>query len=290
MTIVTVFTCAFSFAGCDDYVKNGSNIEVVKMVIDVYDASGEVTATTDVYLEFYLNFAPKSTAQILALIDEGYYDGTCISNINSNWMELGGYKYDDDGNLVAIDDDVDAVEGEFLNNGLKGNRLTTSKGAIIFKRDYDDNTTGDNDSKYDTAKSTMIFCFTSSASTTFDSDYYCILGMVVSDDEDEDASTELEQMSSIDKLASFADYSEEEADDNTVVTYYYEKAAEGESKYYTKWTDADGDVHYAEGTSTENDELTGTALENFNTLYEENKNYFLVVPYVKLVVQSMSRA
>lgn len=285
LTVLVAFTCAFSMAGCSDNIKNGSKITTVKMVVEVYDASGSVTATTDVYMELYLNFAPTSTAHIIKLVNDGFFNGTCVSNINSNWMEIGAYQYDTDGKFDKKNYTYGNVIGEFLNNGIQGNKLSVTKGAVVFKRDYDDNRIDTEESKYDTAESTMAICFSSSASSTFDPDSYCVLGMIVSDDADEDASSELEQKSSIDKLASLSEYKEASIDDNTVTTYYYET----EKAFYTKWVDEAGDTHYATGAEVNTDnELTGKDLEQFNKLFSENKNYFLTVPAVKIVIKSMS--
>ncbi len=285
LTAIIAVSCVFCFSACDP-VKNGSKIRTLKMQVEVYDASGAVTATTDVYMELYLNFAPKSTEHITKLVNDGYYNGTAISNINSNWMEFGGYEYAEDGKLAKKEYTGGKIEGEFLNNGLQGNKLTTAKGAIIFKRDYDDNSQDNAESKYNTAESTMAICFGSSASTTFPSNSYCILGLVRSDDANENADTELEKKSSIDKLSSLTEYKETKADDDsTVVTYYYEKTG----TYYTKWTDEESVAHYAEGAEVNRDaELTDKDLEAFNTLFDENKNYFLVVPCVKLVIKSIT--
>ncbi len=285
LTAIIAVSCVFCLSACGDNVKNGSKIRTLKMQLEVYDASGAVTETTDVYMELYLNFAPKSTEHITKLVESGYYNGTAISNINSNFMEFGGYEYAADGKLAKKEYTLGKVEGEFLNNGLQGNKLTTAKGAIIFKRDYDDNSQETDESKYNTAESTMAICFSSSASTTFPSNSYCILGLVRSDDANEDADTELEKKSSIDKLATLTEYKESTGDDGTVVTYYYEKTG----TYYTKWTDEESNAHYAEGATVDKDaELTDKDLESFNTLFEESKNYFLVVPSVKLVIKSIT--
>ncbi len=284
LTVIVMATCAFAMVGCSDNVKLGSKVEKIKMVVAIYDASGEVKETTDVYMELYLNFAPDSTAHIIKLINEGYYNGTCISNLQSNWLEIGAYEYDDDGNFVKKEYTGDPITGEFVNNGLQGNRLSTTKGSIVFKRNYDDNT--QEGSMYDTAEATMAICFSSSASSTFNANSYCILGLVLSDDANEDAESELEQKSSIEKLSSLIEYKEiEDDDDNTVVTYYYEKTGD----FYTKWTDKEGDEHYASGASIdEENELTGQALEEYKELFSDNKNYFLVVPAVRIEIKSMS--
>lgn len=282
LTAIVAATCAFTFIGCDE-IENGSKITRIKIELEVYDASGNVTTTTEVYAKLYLNYAPNSTKQIVDLVNEGFYNGTCISNINSNWLEFGQYVYDENGLLAKKDCGKDPVDGEFPAAGITGNMLTTSKGAIVFKRNYDDATL---ESSYDTAKSALAICFSSSAASTFDDFYYCILGKVVDDDADEDADTELEQKSSIEKLQSLTEYKENEDEDgNTVVTYYYET----ENAYYTKWTDEDSNEHYALGTAVDSDnELKGKDLEDYKKLYNDNKDYFLVVPAVKLVIKNVS--
>lgn len=282
LTVIVAATCAFTFIGCDE-VENGSKITRIKIELDVYDAAGNVTTTTDVYAKLYLNYAPNSTKRIVDLVNEGFYNGTCISNINSNWLEFGQYAYDESGRLMEKDCGKDPVAGEFPAAGVTGNMLTTSRGAIVFKRNYDDNTLA---SSYDTAKSALAICFSASADSTFDDFYYCILGKVLTDDGNEDADTELEKKSSIEKLQSLTEYKDNEDEDgNTVVTYYYEK----ENSYYTKWTDEDSNEHYASGAEVDSDnELKGKVLEDYKKLYNDNKNYFLVVPAVKLVIKNVS--
>lgn len=288
LTLIIAVSCVFCLVGCSE-VKDGSKIQKIKIVLEIYDADGTATET-DIYAELYLNYAPESTAHIIDLIKKGYYDGTCISNVNSYWLEMGMYKYDENGKLVATDYSDGTVKGEFLNNGLKGNKLTVTKGSIVLKRNYDETGKEGSTSQYNTATSGLIFCLSSSASSTFSKNSYCVLGKVLSDDADDDAEDELEQKSSIDKLYSLIDYkSATDDNDNTVITYYYEKAGEGEVKYYTKWTDEDGEAHYAEGAEVdESKELKDTALEDFEELFDKNKNYFLVVPSVKLVIKSVT--
>ena len=283
LTIIIATTCVFAVS-CSDNVKNGSKVQKVEMTLQVYNATGEVEDTITAYFELYLNFAPESTAHIINLINEGFYNGTCVSNVNANWMELGQYQFDAEDKMVEKEYNYGTVIGEFLNNGLKGNRLTTSKGSIIFKREYDDNTVDTDQSKYDTAESTLAFCFTASSASTFNANSYCVLGKVLDDDATPDADNDLDKKSSIDKLVTLADYKETKVDNQTITTYYYEK----EGKYYTKWLDEDGVTRYAEGDEVNMDAvLSGTQLEEFNELFNDNTNYFLVVPSVKIVIESM---
>lgn len=283
LTLIISVSCVFCMTGCTE-VENGSKIQRIKMVLEVYDAAGNVTETTDVYAKLYLNFAPKSTAHIIDLIEDGYYNGTCISNINSNWLELGAYEYGTEG-IVKKAYDGKAIEGEFEKNGWTGNTLTIRQGAIVFKREYD----GGNESKYNTATNALAICLSSSASSNFNAKSYCILGMIVSDDADDDADTDLGKKSSIGKLSSLTEYKDmTDDDDNTVVTYYDEV----NGKYYTKWTESSdngSDVHYAEGaTVDEAHELTGAAKEDFIDRLSEEANSFLVVPAVKLVIKTVT--
>lgn len=284
LMLIIAVSCVFCTTGCAE-VENGSKIQRVKMVLEVYDAAGNVKETTDVYAKLYLNFAPKSTAHIIELIEAGYYDGTCISNLNSNWLELGAYEYDANGAIVKKAYDGEAVKGEFEKNGWTGNTLTIRQGAIVFKREYD----GGNESKYDTATNALAICLSSSASSNFNAKSYCVLGMIVSDDADDDADTDLGKKSSIGKLSSLTEYKDmEDEDDNTVVTYYDETTG----KYYTKWTESSDNgsaVHYVEGAVIdEANELTGTAKEDFIDRLSEEANSFLVVPAVKLVIKTVT--
>lgn len=284
LTLIIAVSCVFCMTGCTE-IESGSKIQRIKMVLEVYDAAGNVKETTDVYAKLYLNFAPKSTAHIIDLIEDGYYDGTCISNLNSNWLELGAYEYGTEGTIVKKAYDGKPVDGEFEKNGWTGNTLTIRQGAIVFKREYD----GGNESKYDTATSALAICLSSSASSNFSAKSYCILGMIVSDDADDSADTDLGKKSSIGKLSSLTEYKDmTDDDDNTVVTYYDEV----NGKYYTKWTESSdngSEVHYAEGASVdEANELAGAAKEDFIDRLSEEANSFLVVPAVKLVIKTVT--
>lgn len=284
LTLIIAVSCVFCMTGCAE-VEDGSKIQRVKMVLEVYDAAGNVKETTDVYAKLYLNFAPKSTAHIIDLIKAGYYDGTCISNLNSNWLELGAYEYGTEGTIVKKAYDGKKVEGEFEKNGWTGNTLSIRQGAIVFKREYD----GGNESKYNTATNALAICLSTSASSNFSAKSYCILGMIVSDDADEDADTDLGKKSSIGKLSALTEYKDmEDADKNTVVTYYDEV----NGKYYTKWTESTDNgsaVHYAEGAAVdEAHELTGAAKDALVDRLSDEAHDFLVVPAVKLVIKTVT--
>ena len=282
LSLVTIF----AFTACAE-IENNSKIQRMKIELSYQDAEGEEVITTDVYVKLYLNLAPVTTQHFITLAEEGYYNGVTVSNVSANWLEFGGYKYDESGNLVENAYTKDPIVGEFAKNGWVGNTTAVTKGALVMKRDYDDATNQTRDSKYDTAEGTVILCLTSSASSTFNKEKYCVFGVVVSDDatsEEDDAT--LEEKSSIDKCVTLADYAKKTDDDgNTVTTYYYEKT----STFYTKWTDEANEAHYVEGTSIDGEEILGDELEELKELMNDEKNYFLVIPYVQITIKSITK-
>jgi len=286
ISLLMVIALVFSLSACAE-VENGSKIQRMKMVLTYTDANGEETERT-VQIKLYQNFAPKTVAHFVKLAESGYYDGTVVSNIQSGWLEFGGYKSEND-KLVAYGNDVETVDGEFSLNGWLGNSLKTSNvGALVMKRNY--SLESDTKSAYNTAKGTVIV--TLASGSKFKSTEYCYFGLICSDDEcytvTEDSATA--KKTSLDAVKALADY-KENADGITV--YYYETTGE----YYSmkKYTDDSGTSvteYYKGATASSENLLEGDELDDFNDIRNDSqKNCFLLtVPYTKITVKSIKKA
>ena len=244
-TLVLSLVLIFSLGGCKE-VENGSEIKRVTFEIEFTNADG-TTETTTIEAKLYTTFASKTTAKIIDLIESGYYNDLCISNVASSYALFGNYKLNAEGKLEAVDGNISTVSGEFYNNGLSGNNLVVTDGALVLKRD----------AGYDSGKATIALCF--SASAPFDADSYCVFGKLLSDDGDSSAdSSALESLSSVQKAKKIADYL---ATENQTKVYYIVKDKDKENSlagnYYTYFVN-DGGIEYYEGIVAESDIQTGS--------------------------------
>ncbi len=285
VSIVLLFS-VLSLTACSE-IENGSKVERMTMTLDFYDASGVVVDTKDVNIKLFVTYAPKTTAHFISLCEQGYYDGLCISNIQSSWMEFGGYTYNENGEFVPKAYSGEAIKGEFVKNGHKwtGNTFPSQSGSIIMKRDY---STNDNaDKKYDTAKATVIITF--DTVTTFSEQDYCVFGAVCVDDADKNPassdsiSTSVVNRTGLSSLDILRTVSSLTTDEDGVRTYFYEK----DSSFYTAKTE-DGETRYYKGVEiSESAEIEGDDLTEFKETLSDNANYFLTIPYTKVVIKSI---
>ena len=88
-TLVLTFAMVLSLSACGKEIENGSEITRVNFEIEFYNENGEVENTTTVTAKFYTTFAPETTKQIIDLINNGYYDGVCVSNVASTYAQFG---------------------------------------------------------------------------------------------------------------------------------------------------------------------------------------------------------
>ena len=299
LLVAVLAVCALPLTGCSDEIENGSKIQRMVMTLDFYDASGNVVDTKDVQLKLFTTYAPKTTARFIALAEDGYYNGTCVSNVQSGWFEFGGYEYDASGAFVEKSFDEQkygVLEGEFLKNGVKGNKLTSSSGALIMKHDYA--LSDDKASKYNSAKGTVILAL--SSVSKFPADEYCVFGKVVNDDADNNPSSDVADSSLTNRSGKtslgIANTVSSLTSDNGTRTFYYEK----EKVFYTRTVDDDGDYHYYNGTeATEANEIVDeddiAELEGLISGSDadgkkvDNACYLLTVPYTKVVIKSIKK-
>ena len=297
LIVAMLAVSAFAVAGCSE-IENGSKIERMIVTLAFYDADNELVEEKDVQIKLYTNFAPKTVAAFKKLCEDGFYNGTCVYNIQSNWLEFGKYEFGSDGKLSVTGDykNAAAIAGEFEKNGWKGNKLSVSRGAIIMKRDYDDEKV--EGQKYDTAKGAVIVALGSPSN--FSADKYCVFGMVDTDDIDSNPSSE-QVDSSLVNLSGISSYgiiytvrSLRETDEGTV-TYYYDRAYDDaeseyafEAGYYTKAEDDEGNNVYYRGTTISDDNMIeGDEETAFIKLLGDQSAYFYVLPYTRVIVKSI---
>ena len=284
---------ALAVAGCSE-IESGNKIERMVMTLEFYDANNNVVDTKNVQIKLYTNYAPETTKAFKKLCESGFYDGTCIYNVQSNWLEFGKFSYDNDGKLVETEayKNAEAIKGEFSKNGWVGNRLTTQKAALIMKRDYDNGT----DKKYDTAKGAVIVAMNSVS--TFPSDKYCVFGMICDDDEKLNPSvksenSDLVNRSGLTSYAVIATVKDLRQTEDLTMTYYYDPATVSEnakfvSGLYTKTVDEVGITHYYRGTEVnEQNVMSDEDASDFATLLADQANFFYTVPYTRVLVKKI---
>ncbi len=283
VSTLLIAVMAVSLTGCSGEIEQGSKIQRMNMVIEYLDAESNTLVEKTVQLKLYLNHAPQTTAHFMELAESGYYNGVCISNVQSSWLEFGGYTYADD-KFTAKEYTGETLKGEFAKNGWTGNPLTTTLGSLIMKHDYPSDE--DKTHVYDTAKATVII--TLGSVSTFESSKYCVFGMVCNENSEANANNdgsykEVVDKTSIDIVSDLVDYNEKDG----VRTYYYEK----DGKFYSsKFDEDENKTLYYNGTEiNEANLIEGTELETFNDNFDKNRNYFLLVPYTKIVIKSITK-
>ena len=100
----------------------------------------EITLTTEQKIRLCLdpNYAPKSVANFVNLVENHYYDGTIFHRIIKDFMiQTGGYAITD--NVLNEMEEVPAIEGEFASNGHPENTLSHELGVISMARTSDKN-------------------------------------------------------------------------------------------------------------------------------------------------------
>ena len=305
---------AISAAACGDVVKNGSKIQNLTVTLAYYEDGEQVTR--DVNFELYLNFAPATIEHVKYLAENGYYDGTVVSNLSS-YFEFGAYS-SSDGSLVSKYEATDAkgyksiisqsyvtgknigpsgslaryvesdgiynIYGEFAENGIGGNKLALTGGALVLKRDYSDDTTK---SYYNTGKATLAVTFTTG--TYFDSaSKFAIIGKIVSDDA-ENFSDEKSSYKFISDLMN--DYKSDD-DGNTYYYYTYESDDEANAaaiaeygRYFMK--DDDGKYFYKDADGNYTSSLDEETDKDLIKELKEKSVYLLNLPYSEITVKSV---
>ena len=281
-------SCLFGAVACSSTVKGGSKIQVMTVTFDIDGTEKSVD------FELYLNYAPGTIDHVKYLIGKGYYDGTLVSNVNKQ-IEFGEYeegrvsKYTDKAKLSYVSAIKDyatadktngssgtikryvdeegkinenyAINGEFELNGIKGNKLDFSNGALVLKREVG---TESGDRSYDdTARATLAVTF--SSNTYYDDTRaFAIIGKIKNSDD----VTELKKLVG-------DDYTKD--DGNTEYCYkgeYYMLKSDG--KYYS--LDDKGDYTVELDDESE-------IVEEFKS--SETSKYLEIVPAKTIIVKSI---
>ena len=124
-------------------------------------------------IELYPEYAPKTVANFLKLVGDGFYDGLTFHRVFAGFMAQGG-----DG--ASAGKSCEAIEGEFASNGFAQNTLSHTRGVVSMARTTDPNS----------ASSQFFICYDDSASS-LDGDY-AAFGKVIDGMEVVDAFTEVE--------------------------------------------------------------------------------------------------
>lgn len=121
-------------------------------------------------IELYPEYAPKTVANFVKLVKEGFYDGLTFHRVVDNFMCQGG---DPEGTGMGGSDET--IYGEFRSNGWKQNTLSHKRGVISMARSQ----------MPDSASSQFFICY-SDYCTALDGDYAAfgkvVEGMEVCDD------------------------------------------------------------------------------------------------------------
>lgn len=290
-TLVLTFAMTLTFGACGKEIENGSEITRVKFEIEFYNEKGEVEDIATVTAKLYTTFAPETTAKIIELINNGMYNGVCISNVTSSYARFGDYKLNDKGELVASNTDATAVKGEFLANGWSGNRLTVKEGTLLLLRN--DGITAE---AYNSGKSAIGVCFSSSA--PFTADEYCLFGELLSDDGDKNADKEsLAYLSSVERAKKISDNLSTE--DGTKVFYVVKDTNDDAFDGYYTYFENEGKGEYYKGLFTEEElkeeyttaeKLTDDEATTFKTRVSsiDGKFEYFNLPVNKVIIKTAS--
>lgn len=290
------FTTLTGAVACGN-VKNGSKLQTMTVTFDVDGTEKTVD------FELYLNLAPGTIDHVKYLVGENYYNDTVVSNVNGH-VEFGEYylndgeyvskygegatlSYDsviksyatDDktvGNTVKRYNDGYTVSGEFERNGIKGNTLSLSDGALVLKRNIAKESS-DDDAMFDTAKATLAVTFGSDG-YYYSADKFAIIGKV----KDSDALTEIKKF--------IADDFKKDDNGNTYYYYDYENCTAEENKadleklghYFMK--DDEGNYYYKSGSEYR---IMGDDYEDIISEFSSNSKFMRILPVKTITVKSI---
>lgn len=128
LTLIMLVVCCFSLTAC----KKKDFVEV-----EFEFTVGSETVTVNYTL--YGHLALESVKQFKELVNKDYYDGAVMyssSVLSTGARLLGKYKFDANGNL-AMNEEVDAIKGEFAKGGTLGSDLKANKGNLCVFRWWD---------------------------------------------------------------------------------------------------------------------------------------------------------
>ena len=295
LVFILAILTAFSATGCAT-VKDGNKITKAVMTLNFYKADGTFS-TSEVKFELYENNAPNTVAHVKKLINDKFYDGVCISNVTSHFVELGEYYFDGDTLAKKDYSKYEPIKGEFYENGISNQKLASGKGAIVMKHDRTQASADKN--KYNTATSGLFFLTNNSAD--LDKNKYCVIGRIVEDDGDvalTDTSTKVDDkdrssLSSFGIINSISDYSYKNEDDVSTTTYYQESTG-----YYFKVVKEGGQTTVYETnkkgetrvlSDSEETKFINDTTETVPATggYKDEYYDYFKIPYQKIIVESI---
>lgn len=136
---------SFALVICTICMISCNKITTVSLSIQVFDWSQEKFLSEDdvnFEIELFSQVAPKTVDAITQHIENGYYDNTFFyvdKDTDYQALFVGDLKYDEEGNVVQnlIDGKLPSqIYGEFEANGVVGNDLSVTKGAVGLYRSY----------------------------------------------------------------------------------------------------------------------------------------------------------
>lgn len=160
--VLVIATLAVCLAGCKKdplrgYVEDTSKDKEYYYVAMAIEKHGIIIVKLDG------KNAPKTVANFVKLVREGFYDGLTFHRVINNFMIQGG-----DPNADGTGGSPDTIEGEFINNGIY-NPIKHERGVISMARS----------NKPDSASSQFFICNSSSASVSSLNGNYAAFGYVV---------------------------------------------------------------------------------------------------------------
>ena len=283
------FTFIFSTVGCAE-IENGVKIQYATITLDYTDVDG-TAKTEDVVIKLYTNYAPKTIENFINLAKGGKYNGTNVNHIDGSWFTIGGYNVTDEA-LTDANTDLTAIDGEFYNNGLKGNKLSVKAGSVVMFRSFSDK----NGSNYNTATDTFAICTGTSA--PFTTSEYCVFGMI-EDADDLDVLNEIAELRNVSAEEDETEYKRYYVGgvDKLADKYFVNGVFEEEKAHKDSIDVEDAEKMIAGGElyreagyiSTEDyDEFKEVAIKFINAISAKEAAYFYCVPKYSVTIKSVT--
>ncbi|MBE6774024.1 MAG: peptidylprolyl isomerase [Ruminococcaceae bacterium] len=127
--LLSVLTLCLCFTACsknDADTTQPTSTEHSKVKFTM-DNGGEFV------IELYPEYAPKTVANFLKLVGEGFYDGLTFHRVIEGFMAQGG-EHPQEATM-----DIMTIEGEFASNGFTQNTLKHERGVISMARTSEPN-------------------------------------------------------------------------------------------------------------------------------------------------------
>lgn len=135
-----ILTLLLSVSGCKNAYKpkptpeptaaaTDTDTETLELMANAIDAQILFTNGETIELELYPDIAPKTVANFINYVNQGFYEGTIIHRVVDGFVIQGG-GYDRE---LQRKDVSETVEGEFEENGIK-NPLHHDRGVISMAR------------------------------------------------------------------------------------------------------------------------------------------------------------